>query len=430
MFNVKDESVRALLFKGNFGLERESLRITSDGFLAKTAHPFAGNANIIRDFAENQTEINTGINPTPAQALAEIAQYDSLIHKTLLTQEEPELIWPFSNPPYIRNENDIPIAQYYGEEREKTTYREYLSSRYGRYKMTFCGIHFNYSFADELLEADANAKGVSDFTAYKDALYLDLAQKCVAYGWLITALTAASPVFDSSFTEEGTYDEDVFMGISSVRSSELGYWNFFTPVLSYDSPLAYAQSIQNYVDTNLIRVPSELYYPVRLKPRGDYQIEKLAQGNISHIELRNLDLNPLALHGIREEDIHFAQLFLIWLASTAQLTLDPVAQVQAVANFKSASHYDLRLAKILLPNGTVSTVGQASLKILDNMIRFFTDIKADDEVLDCLAFQKAKLTDFRNSYSWQVHKAYGTNFVKKGLKLAKENQVAILGQNK
>lgn len=426
MFSVNDESVRELLFKGNFGLERESLRITSDGFLAKTAHPFGESKNIIRDFAENQTEINTGINQTPSQALAEIAQYDSVIHKTLKTLDEPELLWPFSNPPYIRNENDIPIAQFYGEEQEKTTYREHLSSRYGRYKMTFCGIHFNYSFADELIRADAQAKEVSDFTAYKDALYLDLAQKCVAYGWIINALTASSPVFDSSFIEEGAFDEDVFTGISSVRSSELGYWNFFTPVLNYESPLSYAKSIQTYVDANLIRIPSELYYPVRLKPRGEYQIEKLAQGDISHIELRCIDLNPLALHGIFEEDIHFAQLFLIWLASLPKLELDAVAQVQAVANFKSASHYDLRLAKVVLPDATVSTVEKASLKILEEMTRFFTDINAEKEVFDCLAFQKEKLTDFRNSYSWQVRKKYGTNFVKKGLKLAQENQERIL----
>ncbi|MCF0106158.1 MAG: hypothetical protein HUJ53_05305, partial [Holdemanella sp.] len=63
MFHIENEDVYKNLLKGNFGLEKEGLRVTEQGFLAHTPHPFDENdAHIVRDFCENQTEINTGVN--------------------------------------------------------------------------------------------------------------------------------------------------------------------------------------------------------------------------------------------------------------------------------------------------------------------------------------------------------------------------------
>ena len=57
--HLENDSVKQLLFQGNFGLEKEALRITEDGHMAHTPHPFPGDERITRDFCENQTEINT-----------------------------------------------------------------------------------------------------------------------------------------------------------------------------------------------------------------------------------------------------------------------------------------------------------------------------------------------------------------------------------
>ena len=46
------------------------------------------------------------------------------------------------------------MAEFNGMESSKTVYRDYLSDRYGMYKMTFSGIHVNYSFAEELLKKE------------------------------------------------------------------------------------------------------------------------------------------------------------------------------------------------------------------------------------------------------------------------------------
>ena len=230
MLTYQEPKIRDLLLSGSIGLEKESLRITGDGFFAKTPHPFMDDPFIVRDFCENQTEINTAPEPSAQKAVEALQYHTDRIRKTLLGLQEREYLWPFSNPPYIKNEQDIPIAQYSGDEAEKTVYREYLADRYGRYKMTFSGIHFNFSFSDELLRADFEMSGLKDFRAYKDDLYISLAGQAQMFNWLIVAVTAASPMLDSSYLEKGVFGRDIYNGMGSSRCSELGYWNFFTPV--------------------------------------------------------------------------------------------------------------------------------------------------------------------------------------------------------
>ena len=111
MFHIENDIVRSLLLKGNFGLEKESLRITRDGNFALSLHPFPDNKNIVYDFCENQTEINTDVAPSAEEAEKLLAFHTCQVHKKLVTLDEPEYMWPFSNPPYIRNERDIPIAR-------------------------------------------------------------------------------------------------------------------------------------------------------------------------------------------------------------------------------------------------------------------------------------------------------------------------------
>ena len=66
MLHAHDESVRAHLLEGGFGLEKESLRIDGGGFLAHTPADFADDVHIVRDFSENQVEVNTPVCATPA----------------------------------------------------------------------------------------------------------------------------------------------------------------------------------------------------------------------------------------------------------------------------------------------------------------------------------------------------------------------------
>lgn len=326
----------------------------------------------------------------------------------------------FSNPPYIRSEEDIPVARFFGTQADKTAYREYLSDRYGRYKMAFSGIHVNYSFDETLLREDFALSGEEDFAEYRNQLYVVLAEKAAAYGWLLVAVTAASPLLDSSFVEKGRFDTDTFNGMASTRCSEMGYWNYFAPIFDYADIRAYANSIQRYVDDGLLRFPTELYYPVRLKPRGVNNLNTLREYGVDHIELRMFDLNPLVPSGIEERDLIFAQLFLVWLASTPREAFSAKAQVQAAQNFKNAAHYDLKTVKIVLPDGMVDSVAASALKVLNRMAEFYWDFP--DPVREVLEFQRNKFLDADNRYAWQIRRIYGGGFVKKGMELARRRQ--------
>lgn len=420
MLHIEDPEVRALLLQGNFGLEKESLRVDENGFLSHTRHPFPDDEHIVRDFCENQTEINTPVTHSPAEAVASLDHYYRKIQRGLRQMTPREYLWPFSNPPYIRNEDDVPVAVFEGGRASKTEYREYLSDRYGRYKMAFSGIHFNYSFAEELLRRDFALSGETDYTEYKNQFYVVLAERAVAYGWLMVAVTAASPLLDSSFVEKGKFDQDYFSGMGSVRCGEMGYWNYFAPILDYTDIRAYADSIQKYVDDGLLRSPTELYYPIRLKPRGKNILSVLREQGVDHIELRMFDLNPLASCGVEEKDVAFAQLLLAWLAATPRQPFSEKDQVQAVQNFKNAAHYDLKTVKIVVPDGEVYSVADAALKVLGMMREFYRGFP--ENVQQVLDFETEKFLDGENRYAWKVRREFSGGYVKKGLELAKKRQ--------
>ncbi len=420
MLQIENAYIREHILDGLFGLEKESLRVLEDGTFAHTEHPFEDNDAIVRDFCENQTEINTGVHPTAEEAVQELYQHYITIQNTLRNLPDREYLWPFSNPPYIRNENDIPVASFAGMEHFKTVYRDYLSDKYGRYKMTFSGIHVNYSFGEDLLKQAFALDGQYDYQSYKNQFYLNLASRLAVYGWILTAITAASPLLDSSYVEKGVFGEDVFMGLASVRCSELGYWNDFAPVLDYRDIESYAESVERYVQEGVLKAPSELYYPIRLKPAGENSLDSLRKNGVNHIELRMFDLNPLRDEGVELKDLLFAQLLLIWLSCQPEQEFTSRHQIQAVQNFKNAAHYDLKTVKIALPNGSICSVAQAAMNMIDEMKGFYQKYQLD--VQDILDFEYDKFVDGDNRYAWKIRHQFQKAYVRKGIELAKKQQ--------
>lgn len=427
MLHAEIPEIREVLLEGCFGLEKESLRVDENGYMAHTPDPFPEDEHIVRDFCENQTEINTPVLKSAKEAVDSLESYYILIQKALAKLPNREYLWPFSNPPYIRNEADVPVAKFEGEDASKTEYRYYLSDRYGRYKMAFSGIHVNFSFAEELLEKNFKYSDETDYKEYKNQLYVVLAKKMAVYGWILTAVTAASPLLDTSYVEKKREGGEVFNGMASVRCSELGYWNYFTPLFDYTNLKAYTDRMQYYVDEGLLAFPTELYYPIRLKPRGKNDLNKLREEGVSHIEMRMFDLNPLVSVGVDWRDIEFAHLLLVWLASTPDFEVLRKDQVQAVQNFKNAAHYDLKTVKIMTPDGEVNTVAHAAKNVIAQMKEFYKDYpEAVQEILD---FEIAKFVDADNRYARKVRKEFAGEFVKKGLELAKKRaEEAVMKQ--
>ena len=79
--------------------------------------------------------------------------------------------------------------------------------------------------------------------------------------------------------------------------------------------LEYAGSIQRYLNSGTLAGVGELYYPIRLKPKGANRLNNLVQNGVNHIELRNIDINPFAESGLDVRDLQFIELALILFGS-------------------------------------------------------------------------------------------------------------------
>lgn len=384
------------IFDGCFGLERETLRVTENGALAPTPHPFDECPYIDRDFCENQTELITPVCESIDEMFHELERLDYSARKTL--EKQGEYFWLCSNPPRIETEDDIPIARFCGAKSFKRKYRENLERRYGKRLMLYCGIHFNFSFSDKFIRS-IHTDG-SDYKDFKNALYFRLSKQVVRYSWLCVLLTAASPVYDLSLDGDGLYGSG-FDGYASRRSGDKGYWNKFVPILDYTDIDAYIASIERYIESGDLFSAGELYLPVRLKPHGENSLRSFSKHGTDHIELRMFDVNPLSEFGFLPSDAEFAHYFLIYLLSLPDFEFTPELQRTAVKNHREAAKYDLSEIKI---NGYGAT--DAGLGMLTDMEIFFKDFPA---ALQNIAFQKRKLLG-NNRFCVKVYQRYSGNF--------------------
>ena len=383
--------INRLAQTAEFGIERESLRVTSDGKLAQTKHPFVGDPHIDRDFCENQVEMIGDVFNDPADLLRQLGGLLNEIDDELVKSNE--LLWTFSNPPKFDSEDEIPVARFHGAQRGKSEYRYYLAEKYGKTKMLFSGIHLNISFTESLLQAAFQESGAEIYTAFKNDFYLRLAKRLTQYAWLAVYLTAASPVADASLgIKSNVY--------SSIRCSEHGYWNRFTPILDYSSLKKYIRSIARYIVNGDLKAASELYYPVRVKPRGVNSLETL-------LELRVLDVNPLSRTGIFPEDIRFIHLLLLWLSSLPDFDFDEEKQLQAIADVKAAAVFG---------NAEIKRRAKETLEEIKRFTRQYFP-----HFLPVINYQLNKLTD-GNSYAEIVSRKFTDGYMKKGIALARRYQ--------
>lgn len=419
-FDFNDQNVRKYMYQGNFGLEKESLRVNGNGFLSHTRHPFPNHPNIDRDFCENQVELITDVHDSVDGLWNQISVLHKQVVRTLYNLPSGrEFLWPFSNPPYVKGEKDIPIASFDGKLKGKERYREYLASKYGKKKMLFSGIHFNFSFSDELLEAGYRSSGHESFEEYKNNIYLELAKKITRYSWLIVYLTAASPVMDGSFFMEDALGQDVLKNYASPRCSEIGYWNEFIPIINYENLETYMSSIQAYIDDGQLQSAAELYYLVRLKAAGENSLENLHKTGINHIELRMFDLNPLSPIGVFKEDLEFIHLLLIYLMSLDDMEFETFEQAMAIKNVKRAARFDVRDIWIETGWNTAFDVRDAALKILFGMERFFRNFE-NSEWMQIIYGHRQRIAFTEQRYAEKIRKEFQKDYVKNGLKLTKQ----------
>ena len=120
-----------ILLGGTWGLEKESLRVTKDKKLALTSHAqalgdLANDSSFTTDFSESQVEIIT----PPCSSIDEAFSSLEVLEDKLENALENEVVWPFSMPCELPEEDIIPLAKF--EDKTKEIYRNGLALRYGK----------------------------------------------------------------------------------------------------------------------------------------------------------------------------------------------------------------------------------------------------------------------------------------------------------
>lgn len=346
-----------LLLKGNWGVERESQRVTHSGDLALTQHPAAfgnklENKEITTDFSESQLELIT----PPFSSVEEVHKHLEMLTSYVTKELEQELLWPLSMPPKLPDEELIPISNFDNtpEGKEKEIYRLGLATRYGKKMQMISGIHFNLSFSQELFTVlHQNFGKCEDKQEFIDKAYFSMARNFLRYRWLLIYLFGVSPLADSTFNPviqseiktikkccpeccnpSNTYQKFA----TSLRVSRFGYSNAVQGkyVVSYNNKADYLKTIRRMLSTkskrysqqgifkdglqlqlndNILQKDSEFYSAIRLKQlteNGESQLEAIEKRGVKYAEVRIIDINPFEKTGISLEQLYFLQLFMLF----------------------------------------------------------------------------------------------------------------------
>jgi len=360
----KQEYIMSLSGIGR-GIEREGLRVLSEGKLSEQGHYYQlGSAlthpNITTDYAETLLEFITPVSQSPEQSIAQLQD----IQKYTLSQLNGEVIWPMSMPCFVEDESKIELAQYGSSNvgTMKTVYRQGLKNRYGSMMQVISGIHFNFSFSTEFWEVLQNLdeyKGQrQDFISDK---YFALLRNYKRYCWLIPYLYGSSPAICGSFLQGKETDLPFKRSKSgyiyleyatSLRMSDLGYTNNEQSALHicYNNLDGYLSGVKDAINlasaefskigvkvdgeyqqlnSNVLQIENELYAPIRPKQvakSGEKPSEALESRGVEYIEVRALDINPFVDTGISIQQIYFLDVFLTYCALADSPNLDCESQ--------------------------------------------------------------------------------------------------------
>ena len=320
------------ILQANFGIERESLRVDRQGQLVHTPHPSCLGARsfhpyIQTDFCEFQMELITPVAKSTTEARRFLGAITDVAGRSIATDE---VLWPLSMPPRLKAE-EIQVAQL--ENDFERHYRNYLAEKYGTKLQAISGIHYNMELGKDLVEALFQESDQTDMIAFKNALYLKLAQNYLRYRWVITYLFGASPI-----AEQGFFDQEVPEPVRSFRNSDHGYVNKEEIQVSFVSLEDYVSAIETYIEQGDLIAEKEFYSAVRF--RGQKVNRSFLDKGITSLEFRNFDLNPFERIGISQttmDTVHLLILAFLWLDSPENVD-QALAQGHALNEKIALSH--------------------------------------------------------------------------------------------
>ena len=343
--------IRRVLQGRKVGLEKESLRVATDGGIAQTPHPRAlGSAlthpSITTDYSEALIELVT----PPFNHFCDTLRFLDDTQRFVYSQLDNEILWATSMPCVVEGDASIPIAQYgtSNAAKMKTAYRRGLGHRYGRMMQAIAGVHFNYSYPEEFWTLfKCVVENDDEHQHFVSESYIGMVRNLQRYGWLVPYLFGASPAICASFLGASPTSLQKWMKYSyyapyatSLRMGDIGYQNskegeagikvnynsldayiaglthaITTPYPEYESIGLDNNGEWQQLNSNILQIENEYYSSVR--PKQILQGEEkptlaLARRGVAYIELRSLDVNAYEPLGISEEQMRFLEAFLLF----------------------------------------------------------------------------------------------------------------------
>jgi glutamate--cysteine ligase len=384
------------------GVEKESLRATSDGALAMTPHPAAlgsalTHARITTDFSESQVELITGVHTSVSACLEELTH----IQQVTLRAIGDEMLWASSMPCGLPPDDEIPVGQYgiSNVGRSKSVYRTGLGYRYGRRMQTISGIHYNWSLP-----------GVSSDD------YFGLIRNFRRHAFLLLYLFGASPAVCKTFVAGRTHQLQALNQYTlylpyatSLRMGRLGYQSDAQAALavSYNSLGGYVGSLQaamglpypayeaiglrgpdgayRQLATSLLQIENEFYGTIRPKrviQPGERPLHALRERGVEYVEVRLMDLDPFEPVGIHAQTMRFLDVFLLHCLQTPSPPDSP-AEIAALARNQHRVAERGREPGLLLEQGAIQrTLKDWGLELADQLHPIAAQLDAANQSAD------------------------------------------------
>lgn len=355
------------------GIEKESLRMQPNGYLAKTPHPKGlgstlTHPHITTDYSESLLELITSPQKSIAETLEMLRELHQLVYDNL---EHDELLWPLSMPCMLSTDDeDIPLGDYGTSNigKLKTLYRNGLGLRYGRRMQTIAGLHYNLSFPDTLFKKLHTTRYPElSFTEAKNAAYLGLVRNFKRLSSMVLYLLGASPCVCACFLHDRRHhlqqmpkNKSLYLPqATSLRMGKLGYQNSAQDDLDiqYNNLPDYVRGLRaaisephadftalgvddasgnpTQINDHILQIENEFYSTIRPKQvanSGESPTHALEDRGIAYIELRAVDLDPYSPVGISEHGAHFLETLALYCLLIDSPELDRAEETILSAN--------------------------------------------------------------------------------------------------
>ncbi|CAM3027068.1 bifunctional glutamate--cysteine ligase GshA/glutathione synthetase GshB [Lactiplantibacillus plajomi] len=318
---IKTSHLVPLVSHSNLGLEVTMQRVASDGQLSTQAVPAAwtrsANRQLRAGFAQSQVKLTTPAMRDVSALMAYLTGLNATARRAL---PAGDLLWPLSSNPVLPAKlSEIALT---ASDADDLKYRRAQARKYNVRQLMTSGVHVNLSFNEQLLLrlfTETFHRQYASYVAFRNALYVKVAQGLVRMNWLIQYLFGATPALN--FTDRRSKRQR-----SSVHGTSGRYGQVSA---DYSTLASYVTSLEQAVTAGQLMATDDFAGPVRF--RGNGALADLATNGVYYLEFQGLDLDPNSAVGVDQKAVEFIRLLASYFAMMPALPAKMVPQVNQQA---------------------------------------------------------------------------------------------------